>query len=624
MTPKKPLKNLKIDPNKNNWMKPFAILFLIAMSIALVVTYLQDAVKYTDTDIALNTLEKKFSEGGYKKIEINGNKAIATVSGTTVKVNWVEKIQRDVVILPINDSLKDLGLRKPEIDTQILVKDRTSEEFWSGMIPTIITVVLFLIIAMIIISKMWGMSNNAMTFGKSRAKLYDKDKDKVLFKDIAGAEEEKEELAEVVQFLKNPKKFKDLGAKIPRGTLLVGPPGTGKTMLARAVAWESNVPFLSISGSEFVEMFVWVGASRVRDLFENAKKMAPAIIFIDEIDAIGKKRWPGTGGGHDEREQTLNQILTEMDGFSNDTNIIVMGATNRADVLDKALLRPGRFDRKITVNLPNLSDREEILQIHGKNKKLEENIDYKSLASKTVGFSGADLWNLMNEAAIITARNNEKLISYNRITEAFERLVMGLRKKSQVMNDHEKELTAYHEVGHALVWKLLPNTDTVHKVSIISRGWALGVTWFLPERDALLVSKAKYLDELATLFGWRAAEEIFYGKENITTGASNDIERATQIARNMVMRYGMFEDIWTENFAGERASWNHLGVNWEAGSFSDKTMEAIDAKVKDILQESYQVAIKLIKENKELHEKITQDLLEKEEITEEEFEAYFS
>ena len=624
MTTKKPLKNLKIDPNKSNGMKPFAILFVIAMSIALVLTYMKDAVKYTDTDIALNTLEQKFSQGLYEKIQINWNKAVATISGSTVKENGVEKIQRDLVILPLNDSLKDLGLRNPDIATQILVKDNTSEKFWSGMIPTIITVVLFLIIALILIKKMGGMSNNAMTFGKSRAKLYDKDKDKVLFKDVAGAEEEKEELAEVVQFLKNPKKFKDLWAKIPRGTLLVGPPGTGKTMLARAVAWESNVPFLSISGSEFVEMFVWVGASRVRDLFENAKKMAPAIIFIDEIDAIGKKRWPGTGGWHDEREQTLNQILTEMDGFSNDTNIIVMGATNRADVLDKALLRPGRFDRKITVNLPNLSDREQILQIHWKNKKLEEKIDYKSLASKTVGFSGADLWNLMNEAAIITARNNEKLISSKRITEAFERLVMWLRKKSQVMNDHEKELTAYHEVGHALVGKLLPNTDTVHKVSIVSRGGALGVTWFLPERDALLVSKAKYLDELATLFGWRAAEEIFYGKDNITTWASNDIERATQIARNMVMRYGMFEDIGTENFAWERASWNHLWTSGDAGTFSDKTMEIIDAKVKDILKDSYKVAIKLIQENKDLHEKITKDLIEKEEITESEFEAYFA
>ena len=621
MTKKKPSLPIK---NNNKWsFKPLIILVIISILIAIILPKVQEAQKFTDTEVWLNTLEQKFTENKYSEILIDGNKAIATVSWSTVEENGLKKTQREIVILPTNDSLSDLGLRNPEITTQIKVKDKTSEQFWGAMIPTIIGFVLFLVIALIILSKMWGMSNNAMSFGKSRAKLYDKDKEKVLFKDVAWADEEKEELAEVVEFLKNPKKFKNLGAKIPKGVLLVGPPGTGKTMLARAVAWESDVPFLSISGSEFVEMFVWVGASRVRDLFENAKKMAPAIIFIDEIDAIGKKRWPGTGGWHDEREQTLNQILTEMDGFDNDTNIIVMWATNRSDVLDKALLRPGRFDRKITVNLPNLADREQILQIHAKNKKVESELNYKSLASKTVGFSGADLWNLMNEAAIITARNNEKQISSNRITEAFERLVMGLRKKSQVMNDHERELTAYHEVGHALVGKLLPNTDPVHKISIVSRGWALGVTWFLPERDALLVSKAKYLDELATLFGWRAAEEIFYGKDYITTWASNDIEKATQIARNMVMRYGMFEDIGTENFAGERVSWNHLWVNGEQWTFSDKTMEVIDAKVKDILKDAYKIAIKLIQDNKELHEKITKDLLEKEEISEEEFKAYF-
>ncbi len=622
MNAKKP--NLP-KPNNNKWnYKPFALLIIISIVIALVLPSVRDAQKYDDSEVALNVLEQNFIDEKYSEVIIDGNKAIATLSGSKTEENGIQKVKREIVILPTNDSLNDLGLRNPEVWTQIKVKDNTSSLFWSGLLPTIIGFALFFIIAMLILGKMGGMSNNAMTFGKSRAKLYDKDKEKVLFKDVAGADEEKEELAEVVQFLKNPKKFKNLGAKIPKGVLMVGPPGTGKTMLARAVAWESDVPFLSISGSEFVEMFVWVGASRVRDLFENAKKMAPAIIFIDEIDAIGKKRWPGTGGGHDEREQTLNQILTEMDGFSNDTNIIVIGATNRADVLDKALLRPGRFDRKITVNLPNLSDREQILKIHSRNKKVEEDVNYKSLASKTVGFSWADLWNLLNEAAIITARNDEKIISNNRITEAFERLVMGLRKKSQVMNDHERELTAYHEVGHALVGKLLPNTDPVHKISIVSRGWALGVTWFLPERDALLVSKAKYLDELATLFGGRAAEEIFYGKDYITTWASNDIEKATQIARNMVMRYGMFEDIGTENFAWERVSGNHLGSNGEQGTFSDKTMEAIDAKVKIILQDAYKVAIKLIQENKTLHEKITKDLLEKEEISEEEFKAYFA
>jgi cell division protease FtsH len=488
------------------------------------------------------------------------------------------------------------------------------------MIPTILTIVLFWVVAFFILWRMWWMANNAMTFSKSRAKLFDSSKNKILFKDVAWAEEEKQELMEVVDFLKNPKKYKDLWAKIPRWTLLVGPPGTWKTMLARAVAWESNVPFLSISGSEFVEMFVWVGASRVRDLFENAKKIAPAIIFIDEIDAIWKKRWPGNWWWHDEREQTLNQILTEMDGFDNDTNVIIMWATNRADVLDRALLRPGRFDRKITVNLPNLSDREQILQVHAKNKKVEKDIDFKSLASQTVWFSGADMWNLLNESAIITARKNEKIISNKTITEAFERIVMGLRKKSQVMNEMEKKITAYHEVWHALVWKLLPNTDPVHKISIVSRWWALWVTWFLPERDSLLTSKAKYLDELATLYWWRAAEEIFFWKDNITTWASNDIERATKIARQMVTRFWMFEDIWAENFV-----WNidSYSGQWQRAFISDETTKKIDEKVKEILKNAYNIAIKLIKDNKDLHDTISKALLEKEEMSREEFEVYF-
>ena len=613
------LKNFKLNKKNNYW--PIITIIIIALVIALLLPYIKDKKIYIDNNIALNKLEQKYQNWDYKEIIIDWNKAIATLSWKTVIENWFKKIQRDIVILPKNDSLNDLWLKNPNINTAISIKDKTSEEFWSRMMPTIIVFILFIIVWILLISRMWWIANNAMTFWKSRAKLYDWTKDKILFKDVAWAEEEKEELAEIVQFLKNPKKFRDIWAKIPRWTLLVWPPGTGKTMLARAVAGESWVPFLSISGSEFVEMFVWVWASRVRDLFENAKKIAPAIIFIDEIDAIGKKRWPGTGWWHDEREQTLNQILTEMDWFNNETNLIVIWATNRVDVLDKALLRPGRFDRKITVNLPNLSDREEILRIHASTRKIVKWIDYKSIASKTVWFSWADLWNLINEAAIISARNNEKEVSEKRITEAFERLVMWLRKKSQVMNEEEKKITAYHEVGHALVWKLLPNTDTVHKISIVSRWWALWVTWFLPERDALLTKKSKYLDELATLYWWRAAEEIFFWKENITTWASNDIERATKIAREMVTRYWMFEDIWAENFIWEIDSYSW---QWTKAFISDETTKKIDNKVKEILKNAYDTAINLITKNKKLHDKIAKDLLEKEEISQEEFEAYFA
>lgn len=618
--PKWPMTSKK---SKNNF-KPIITLILISFILASILPYISPAKKFVDEDIALSTLEQKFNSGAYESILIDENKALAILSGATEKINGVETIKRDIAILPATDSLKDLWLKNPGVTTKIEVKDNTNAKFWAELLPTIIAFLFLFGIAIFFIGRMWGMANNAMTFGKSRARLFDKDWEKILFKDVAGADEEKQELQEIVDFLKNPKKYKEIWAKIPRGTLLVGPPGTGKTMLARAIAGESNVPFLSISGSEFVEMFVWVGASRVRDLFTNAKKIAPAIIFIDEIDAIGKKRGPGLGGGHDEREQTLNQILTEMDGFDNDTNVIVIGATNRADVLDKALLRPGRFDRKITVNLPNQADREEILKIHAFNKKVMTDVDFKALAGSTVGFSGADLWNIMNEAAILSARYNEKAISNQRIQEAFERIVMGLRKKSLVMNEQEKKITAFHEVGHAILGKLLPNSDPVHKISITPRGWALWVTWFMPEKDEVLTSKAKFLDELSVLYGGRAAEEIFFGKEFITTGASNDIERATKIARAMVTRYGMFDEIGKENFAGERVSGNHLGVEGERESFSDKTQEIIDEKVKDILNKAYDKAIELITKNKDLHTKIATDLLQKEELSREEFDVYFA
>ncbi len=620
------LKNFKMwkwKKPKNNFT-PFIILIVLSVLLASMIPYLKPWIQTINEDIALSQLEDNYNQGLYSDILIDGNKAIGTLSWGLVVEGDIKKQKVETAILPDRDSLSDLGLKNPEISTKVEVKDLTSERFWANMLPTIFAFILFFIVAMFLISRMWGMANNAMTFGKSRARLFDASKNKILFKDVAGAEEEKEELQETVDFLKNPKKYRDLGAKIPRGTLLVGPPGTGKTMLARAVAGESNVPFLSISGSEFVEMFVWVWASRVRDLFTNAKKIAPAIIFIDEIDAIGKKRWPGQWWGHDEREQTLNQILTEMDGFDNDTNVIVIGATNRSDVLDKALLRPGRFDRKITVNLPNQIDREKIFEVHARDKKIEKDVDFKALAASTVGFSGADLGNVMNEAAIITARHSEKKISPKRLQEAFERIVMGLSKKSLVMNEQERKITSYHEVGHALLGKLCTHSDPVHKVSITPRWGALGVTWFMPERDAVLTSKAKFLDELCVLYGGRASEEIFFGKDMITTWASNDIERATAIARNMVMRYGMYDEIGQENFAGERGMWNYTWAVGERPLVSESTQKAIDSKVREILKEQYERAIQLIKDNKKLHAKISEDLLKMEEMNREEFAAYFA
>ncbi len=628
---KKEVKNKIMNNNKKNDKKTpdnntYKYIWYVVI-IAIIASFLIPLINktdYVDNNTDLTTLSLNYGSWIYSEILIDWNKAFASLSGSKVTEAGIEKQKRDVVVLPDNNSLKDLGLNNSKIKTKIEVKDQTSNKFWSEMLPTIIGFILFFIVAIILIGRMWWVANNAMTFGKSRARVYDKDKDKIMFTDVAWAEEEKEELKEVVDFLKHPKKYKDMGAKIPKWILLVGPPGTGKTLIARAVAGESDVPFLSISGSEFVEMFVWVGASRVRDLFSEAKKIAPAIIFIDEIDAIGKKRSPWMWGGHDEREQTLNQILTEMDGFDNETSVIVMAATNRADVLDKALTRPGRFDRKVTINLPNLEDRVKILEVHVRNKKLKKDVDLRSVASSTVWFSWADLGNLINEAAILSARHDKTEIDAKTIQEAFEKIIMWLHKKSLVMDENEKKITAYHEVGHALVGRLCPNTDPVHKVSILPRWWALWVTWFLPEKDKVLVSKAKYLDELATLYGWRVSEEIFFGKDYITTWASNDIERATKIARDMVTRFGMDEEVWAENFAPDSIEWNYLWAEWNSKPFSEKTQEIIDKKVKEILSESYARTKKIILENKELHEKISNELLKKEELTKEEFESFFA
>ena len=481
-------------------------------------------------DVALSDVVRRANDGKIAQLEIQGN---------DIKITPKDQSKPTEHSVKESSSIYEQGLNKDaKVEVKVIPPSTTGETMWNlavMVVPVLIVVVFF----MFMMRQAQGQNNQAMGFGKSKARLYGQDKEKVLFTDIAGNDNAKQDLQEVVDFLKHPKKYKDLGAKIPKGVLLVGNPGTGKTMLARAVAGEAGVPFFSISGSEFVEMFVGVGASRVRDLFSKAKKNAPCIIFIDEIDAVGRKRGSGMGGGHDEREQTLNQILVEMDGFDGETNVIVLAATNRADVLDPALLRPGRFDRRVNITLPERKDREAILKVHFKKKPTDETVDLDKLAAKTAGSSGADLANMANEAAIIAARRNKKKISNDELTEAFERVAIGPERKTKIMNDHEKELTAYHEAGHAIVGHVLPDSDPVHKVTIIPRGGTGGVTWFLPPEDKSYTNVYEFKDILARAMGGRIAEQLIYGDDGITTGAGSDLRKATEIARDMVIEQGM-------------------------------------------------------------------------------------
>ena len=447
-----------------------------------------------------------------------------------------------------------------------------------------------------------GGGRGAMSFGKSKAKMQTEDQVKVTFSDVAGVEEAKEEVKELVDFLKDPAKFQNLGGKIPRGVLMVGLPGTGKTLLARAIAGEAKVPFFTISGSDFVEMFVGVGASRVRDMFDQAKKHAPCIIFIDEIDAVGRHRGAGVGGGHDEREQTLNQLLVEMDGFEGNEGVIVIAATNRPDVLDPALLRPGRFDRQVTVPLPDIRGREQILKVHMKKTPITNDVKPKILARGTPGFSGADLANLVNEAALFAARANKKTVEMEDFEKAKDKILMGGERKSMVMNDDERKLTAYHEAGHAVVGRLVPDHDPVYKVSIIPRGRALGVTMFLPEEDRYSNSKQRINSMIAALFGGRVAEELIFGADSVTTGASNDIERATELARNMVTKWGLSNKMGPLTYAEEENE-VFLGKSVsQTKHVSDETAHTIDSEIKKIIDEQYNRATKLVKDNlKKLH-----------------------
>ena len=557
-------------------------------------------------EAALSDVVRRANEGKIAKLEIQGN---------DIKVTGKDQNKPTERSVKESGSIYEQGLNKnAKVEVKVIPPSTTGETVWNLavlILPVLIIVVFF----MFMMRQAQGQNNQAMGFGKSKARLYGEDKEKIVFEDIAGNDNAKQDLQEVVDFLKHPKKYKELGAKIPKGVLLVGNPGTGKTMLARAVAGEAGVPFFSISGSEFVEMFVGVGASRVRDLFSKAKKNAPCIVFIDEIDAVGRKRGSGMGGGHDEREQTLNQILVEMDGFDGDTNVIVLAATNRADVLDPALLRPGRFDRRVTITLPERRDREAILKVHFKKKPTDETVDLDKLAAKTAGSSGADLANMANEAAIIAARRNKKKITNDELTEAFERVAIGPERKAKVMNDHEKELTAYHEAGHAIVGHVLPDSDPVHKVTIIPRGGTGGVTWFLPPEDKSYTNVYEFKDILARAMGGRIAEQIIYGDDGITTGAGSDLRKATEIAREMVIEQGMGKSLRDQVFHEDNGGLMFDKMTRER-PYSDETAKLIDQEVSQLINEAKQRAMLVLKANRTFLDKLAEALLKEETLEE--------
>lgn len=559
-------------------------------------------------DVALSDVVRRANDGKIAQLEIQGN---------DIKITPKDQSKPTEHSVKESSSIYEQGLNKDaKVEVKVIPPSTTGETMWNlavMVVPVLIIVMFF----MFMMRQAQGQNNQAMGFGKSKARLYGQDKEKVLFTDIAGNDNAKQDLQEVVDFLKHPKKYKDLGAKIPKGVLLVGNPGTGKTMLARAVAGEAGVPFFSISGSEFVEMFVGVGASRVRDLFSKAKKNAPCIIFIDEIDAVGRKRGSGMGGGHDEREQTLNQILVEMDGFDGETNVIVLAATNRADVLDPALLRPGRFDRRVTITLPERKDREAILKVHFKKKPTDETVDLDKLAAKTAGSSGADLANIANEAAIIAARRNKKKISNDELTEAFERVAIGPERKTKIMNDHEKELTAYHEAGHAIVGHVLPDSDPVHKVTIIPRGGTGGVTWFLPPEDKSYTNVYEFKDILARAMGGRIAEQLIYGDDGITTGAGSDLRKATEIARDMVIEQGMGKGLRDQVFHEDNGGLMFDKMTRER-PYSDETAKMIDEEVAQLITEAKHRAMLVLKENRSFLDKLAEALLKEETLEESE------
>ncbi|MGB9750503.1 MAG: ATP-dependent zinc metalloprotease FtsH [Caldisericia bacterium] len=596
----------KSENNIFNIIRSLIPLILMIVFIYFMYSFYSNATTSSIEKISYTQFITKIKEGNIQEVTIDGQ----NVSGTYVNGN-----KFSTTLPPFDDpNLPNLLIEK---NVNTTIKPTSNSGTWWYILSNIGSVILIIFFWMIMMRSLSGGANSQVfNFGKSKARLFIENKPKITFNDVAGLEEVKEDLQEEIEFLRNPKKFASIGAKIPKGVLLVGPPGCGKTLLAKAVAGEAGVPFFSVSGSEFVEMFVGVGAARVRDLFNEAKKYSPCIIFIDEIDAVGRQRGAGLGGGHDEREQTLNQLLVEMDGFDPNIGIIVIAATNRPDILDQALLRPGRFDRRIVVNVPDVKEREAILKIHTKNKPLGPDINLSTLAKRTAGFTGADLENLVNEAALLTARRNKNKITMDELEEAIDRVIAGPQKKTRVVSDEEKRVIAFHETGHAVVADMLPHSDPVHRISIISRGMALGYTLQLPQEEKFLRTREQLLSEVTTLLGGRAAEELFTFDK--TTGAENDLRRATEIVRKMVTEFGMSDKLGPLTF-GRKTEYVFLGRDIASErDYSEEIAYEIDKEVKKTIEDCYEKAKNILKENSEGVNKVVEVLIDKETIEGEE------
>ncbi|CAM4207675.1 cell division protein FtsH [Bacillus cereus] len=579
----------------------YLLIFLVVIGI---VSYFNGSTQKT-TSVSYDKFITKLEKGEVRNVQLQPKNGVFEVKG---QFNTSNQGEQFVTYAPNTEELqKKINDKAQGAEVKYQPAEETSAwvTFFTSIIPFVIIFILFFFL----LNQAQGGGSRVMNFGKSKAKLYNDEKKKIRFRDVAGADEEKQELVEVVEFLKDPRKFAEVGARIPKGVLLVGPPGTGKTLLARAVAGEAGVPFFSISGSDFVEMFVGVGASRVRDLFENAKKNAPCIIFIDEIDAVGRQRGAGLGGGHDEREQTLNQLLVEMDGFGANEGIIIIAATNRPDILDPALLRPGRFDRQITVDRPDVNGREAVLKVHARNKPLDENVNLRAIATRTPGFSGADLENLLNEAALVAARQDKKKIDMSDIDEATDRVIAGPAKKSRVISEKERNIVAFHEAGHTVIGVVLDEADIVHKVTIVPRGQAGGYAVMLPKEDRYFMTKPELLDKITGLLGGRVAEEIVFGE--VSTGAHNDFQRATGIARRMVTEFGMSDKLGPMQFGSSQGGQVFLGRDFHSEqNYSDAIAHEIDVEMQTIMKDCYARAKQILTEKRDKLDIIAKTLLE--------------